>query len=653
MKKLAKNLKSFINLLSTMRFAITMFSLLGIASIIGTVLKQNEPYNNYIIKFGQFWFDIFEKLGLYNVYQASWFLLILIFLIASTSLCIFRNTPKILKDYKNFQDHIREKSLLSFKHSYQFTFKNFSVKKIILFLNSNNYRVKHKAIDKGDLITAKKGDFQKLGYIFTHLAIVIISIGGLLDGNLVFKVKELIGIKQIQLEDQPLSKIPQSGRMSENNLSYRASVLLSEGDTKTAAILRAKEGYLVQEIPFSITLKDFNIEHYSTGQPKSFKSNLLVTDKKTGKSINKIISVNNPLTYKGVTIYQAAFEDGGSQLDLQVWDLNSLAPSFKMNSEIFKNNELIFEHQKLIFEFSDFRKFNILEVIQNEKQKPKPTNVGPNFLYKVRNESGQAKEYQTYQLPIIIEGKYFFMSGMRSSPQEEFKYLKIPADYNLSIEGFMILKSLLNNPEKIKNAINRGIKKSAFKTNEQKKTFELGTRNIINTFIKGGYDLVVKEMDLDVSDKVLSSDKERAVKTYINIIYLVGQELIKEYQENNKDKIIFPTNDSSSFIQDALTAYSDSFFYGVPLYLELKDFKHVQASGLQLTKSPGKFWVYLGSILLVFGIFCMIYIQEIRLWIFRKEGSNKLVVSLATNRDRIDFDQNAIRLKNQIKKMAN
>ena len=116
---------------------------------------------------------------------------------------------------------------------------------------------------------------------------------------------------------------------------------------------------------------------------------------------------------------------------------------------------------------------------------------------------------------------------------------------------------------------------------------------------------------------------------------------------------IFPINDTSSFIQDALTAYSDSFFYGIPLYLELKDFKHVQASGLQLTKSPGKFWVYLGSILLVFGIFCMIYIQEIRLWIFRKEGSNKLLVSLTTNRDRIDFDQNAVRLKNQIKKMVN
>ena len=637
-----------------MRFAITMLSFVGIASIIGTILKQKQPYESYIIKFGQFWFDIFNQLGLYNVYQAFWFLLILIFLITSTSLCISRNTPKILKDYKNFQDRIREKSLLSFKHSYQFPTKKFNAKKIIEFLSSKNYKVKHKASnEEGDLIVAKKGDLQKLGYIFTHLAIVVISIGGLLDGNLVFKVQELMGTKQIQLLDQELSKIPLAGRMSENNLSYRASILLSEGDTKTAAILRAKEGYLVQEIPFSITLKDFNIEHYSTGQPKSFKSDLLVRDKKTGESITKTISVNKPLTYKGVTIYQAAFEDGGSQLNFLVWDLNSSQPFFKMNSEVFKNNKLTFENKNLTLEFKDFRKFNILEIISDEEQKPKPTNVGPNFLYKVRNESGQAKEYQTYQFPIVVDGNYFFMSGTRDSPQEDFKYLKIPADKNLSLEGFMIFKSLLNNSQKVSDAINKGLNESAFATNEKKDAFKSGTQNIINSFIKGGYTSLVETMDLNISDQATSSDKEKAVKTYINIIYLVGQELIKSYQDENQDKIIFPINDSPRFIQDALTAYSDSFFYGVPLYLELKDFKHVQASGLQLTKSPGQIWVYLGSILLVMGIFCMIYIQEIRLWIFIKNGSNSLIVSLATNRDRMDFDQYAIGLKDKIKKMTN
>ena len=80
--------KQALELLSSMRFAVSLLTIIGIASIIGTVLKQNEPYSNYIIKFGQFWFDVFEKLGLYDVYHAAWFLLILLFLVISTSLCV-------------------------------------------------------------------------------------------------------------------------------------------------------------------------------------------------------------------------------------------------------------------------------------------------------------------------------------------------------------------------------------------------------------------------------------------------------------------------------------------------------------------------------------------------------------------------------------
>ena len=210
-----------------------------------------------------------------------------------------------------------------------------------------------------------------------------------------------------------------------------------------------------------------------------------------------------------------------------------------------------------------------------------------------------------------------------------------------------------DNPQKVNDAISKGINESEFKTNEKKESFKLGAQNIINAFIEGGYNSVIDKMDLNIPEQASVLDKEKAIKTYINIIFLVSQELVESYQKNNKDNIVFPIEDSPRFIQDALTAYSDSFFYGVPFYLELKEFKEVQASGLQLTKSPGQVWVYLGSILLVLGIFCMIYIQEVRLWIFKKNGSKNLVVSLATNRDRIDFDQYAKKLQDQIKKMTN
>jgi cytochrome c biogenesis protein len=55
----------------SMNLAITLLVTAGIASIIGTVLKQNEAYQNYIIKFGPFWFDVFNSLGRYDVYSAA------------------------------------------------------------------------------------------------------------------------------------------------------------------------------------------------------------------------------------------------------------------------------------------------------------------------------------------------------------------------------------------------------------------------------------------------------------------------------------------------------------------------------------------------------------------------------------------------------
>ena len=91
-------------LLSSMRFAISLLTVLAIASVIGTVLKQNEPYSNYLIELGPFWFKAFSVLGLYDVYHAGWFLGILTFLVFSVSVCIYRQTPRMLHEIR-FHTH--------------------------------------------------------------------------------------------------------------------------------------------------------------------------------------------------------------------------------------------------------------------------------------------------------------------------------------------------------------------------------------------------------------------------------------------------------------------------------------------------------------------------------------------------------------------
>ena len=52
-----------LELLSSMRFAIGLLTILAIASVIGTVLRQNEPWPNYVAEFGPFWFEVYRALG--------------------------------------------------------------------------------------------------------------------------------------------------------------------------------------------------------------------------------------------------------------------------------------------------------------------------------------------------------------------------------------------------------------------------------------------------------------------------------------------------------------------------------------------------------------------------------------------------------------
>ena len=107
----SQRLSAAVELVSSMRFAIALLTVICIASVVGTVLKQHEPLNNYVNQFGPFWSEVFGALNLYSVYSAWWFLLILAFLVLSTSLCILRNTPKILADLRQYKENIREQSL--------------------------------------------------------------------------------------------------------------------------------------------------------------------------------------------------------------------------------------------------------------------------------------------------------------------------------------------------------------------------------------------------------------------------------------------------------------------------------------------------------------------------------------------------------------
>ncbi|MEK9803278.1 MAG: cytochrome c biogenesis protein ResB, partial [Curvibacter sp.] len=188
----SRTLRAAVELLSSMRFAISLLTVICIASVIGTVLKQHEPLNNYINQFGPFWAEVFGQLDLYAVYSAWWFLLILAFLVTSTTLCIARNTPKILADLRVYKENMREQALQAFHHKARGSVADTpeaAAQRLGRLLATGGWKVKlqqrETSTGTGWMLAAKAGAANKLGYLAAHSANVLVCLGGLLDGDLI------------------------------------------------------------------------------------------------------------------------------------------------------------------------------------------------------------------------------------------------------------------------------------------------------------------------------------------------------------------------------------------------------------------------------------------------------------------------------------
>ena len=321
-----------VELLSSMRFSISLLTVICIASVIGTVLKQHEPLVNYVNQFGPFWAQVFTALHLQAVYSAWWFLLILAFLVTSTSLCIARNTPKIMADLKAYKENLREQSLKAFHHRAEGVLNgspDVEARRLGQMLAGGGWKVRLQQRDNGWMVAAKAGAANKVGYLAAHSAIVLVCVGGLLDGDLIVRAQMWFNGKTPYNGGGLIADVKPEHRLSDRNPTFRGNLLVAEGTQSGTAILNQSDGILLQELPFSIELRKFIVEHYSTGMPKLFASDIVIHDKETGEKIPARVEVNHPARHRGIEIYQSSFDDGGSAVTLKAYPMNGASKSFE------------------------------------------------------------------------------------------------------------------------------------------------------------------------------------------------------------------------------------------------------------------------------------------------------------------------------------
>lgn len=635
----------------TMNLAIMLLVVIAIASVIGTLLQQNQPYQDYIIKFGPVWHEIYKSLGLYDVYASAWFVLILAFLVVSTSICVIRNGPEILRSMNRFRVDIHERNLLGMSHH-----KTWDSRRTITelknafttYFRKTGYRIRTREGERDVTIAAMKGHSNRIGYLLTHLAIIIICVGGLLDGNLPLKIRTLTGDARIETANRPVSKIPEESVLPENNRSFRASVSIPEGAKVNYAFINIANGYIVQKLPFAIEVTDFRIEHYDSGQPKSFESDLIIHDPDRTDPLQETISVNHPLQYRGYSIYQASFADGGTTLDLKLHGLHrSRISSIDITGTINEFKELQTPGGHVRLELEEFRHFNIFPA--EEETGREFINFGPSFQYKIRQADGTAREYVNYMLPITVDGRNYFLSGMRNSPNEEFRYLHLPVDENGTMQRFLRYYSLLNNEQKIRSIADKAAKAILENSTVDQQQFMPGISTAMTLLLKLYLDSGFSGISRYIREEIPAEKQESATGAYLKILRTVLEGAYVTMLEEDTNAPVKMDVEDRLFLGEAVDAIGSLPQYGANFILELESFDHKQATGLQITRTPGKKFVYLGFLLLIGGVFLLFYVPHQRLWIMLrdKDQSTRVVLAGSRTRHRHEFHREFQRLSDE------
>jgi cytochrome c biogenesis protein len=659
-----------------MRFAISLLVIICVASVIGTVIPQNRPENTYVDMFGPFWFDVLKKFDVWSIYNSTWFLVIMAFLVISTSICLIRNTPKMIKEMRTFREHVRGSSLRAFPHKVELaTARGLADSDVAIksWLKEQGYAYKVREEDDGVMIAAKRGAGNRFGYIAAHASIVMICVGGLLDSELPVRLQILLLGKTPIVDNMLISDVPASGRLALDNPSFRANLFVPEGGTRANAVVNVGDAALVQPLPFNLTLNKFIVDYYTTGMPSRFASEVTVKDPETGETFDQTIEVNSPLRYKGVTVYQSSFDDGGSNIDLLAFPLNGPAAGpFELSKKVGEAMQLPVGNtgRQIRLEVTGLRPINVEDlsdgvpdkasVIEHvaavtgsaaSKRDKRLQNMGPSVEYRVIDDSGQAQRFHNYMIPVELDGDRVILAGVSMDGSENYRYLRIPADESSSAVEFMNLRAALADPEAralaaerfAQNNVPEGVDSAAL---------QISAERALETFSEGGLEALSRFLELSVPQQ----EQARAADVIMRLLGSSMAEMRAIARERAGMDPVDPTlPDNVRWNQLAVAALSDLHFYPAPVLFSMKSFDLVQASVFQVSRAPGMLTVYLGCLLLTIGVFAMFYVRDRRIWVWLKrepgQEGTKVLAAMTSQKRTLDFNREFERFKQALSRL--
>ena len=262
-----KRLSQVLNWLSSLKIAILLLLLVAISCAAGTLIPQQET--------DQFYYDNFDENPLFgiikgnillffefnHIFTSFWFLFLLIWLGLALAVCSFRRQLPLLKSALSWIDYKspRQIAKLSISQTIVTNSSSKSLEQLIVNLKKEGWNVK----ETDGRIAARQGVIGRVGPILIHLGMILLMLGatyGSLNG------------KTIEKFLAPGRSIDLVNKNKENGLT--------------------------------IELQKFKIERDPQGRAEQYRSTVKIIEQ-NGNNQSQEISVNNPLRYKGLTLYQA------------------------------------------------------------------------------------------------------------------------------------------------------------------------------------------------------------------------------------------------------------------------------------------------------------------------------------------------------------
>jgi cytochrome c biogenesis protein len=281
---------AFYEQLASLKFTIFILFALAVSSLIGTLLPQGMTEQELAMRYGPgaaTWIDFF---GLSDLYHAGWFRMLLLLLGINLVVCTLERLPKTVKLVRFREQQMDPQKLLKFANHAQFSTPLLweqaepALEKIVAREFGAIHHLEKSSTAYGAI--AEKGRWSLLMVYVVHLSVLVVLLGALI-GSL---------------------------------WGFKAFMNIPEGEALDSAHMI--RGHGVVTLPFEVRLDHFDVSFYEKGMPKEYRSDLTIIE--NGQEVLKrSIRVNDPLTYRGITFYQASYGANLKHAEIEIQNVKS------------------------------------------------------------------------------------------------------------------------------------------------------------------------------------------------------------------------------------------------------------------------------------------------------------------------------------------